>query len=392
MQFVDITNSVSLAVTTAVLYEYGLTFERETQQYWSRRLDIPGALFFANRYLCLLSRFVVLIAVFVRPSPASGLFATAVHRIGDVLRNIYSHRPYGHYRGRAVLSAARVYALWHGNIWPSLSVFVFGLVLPSFSLGIGEGIFTSLTTARFISIVPDLLVVVFTWIKTRRLIASARVAGFAATLPKALRRGGIFYFALAAIIMSRFMLSLREVMHSKQHLVQVTRTDYDSIMGTLGDWMEEDSDCDVDELEFETAGEVQLSTLSTFQSRNSDQAQQVRGSFSLVPCSHENGSIRKCSTAHWPLECASPIPQCRMDDALHLHDGVMMCCSTAVGAAVHVMIMMRHTCQSLFKALHQPSDLDDGIKMATKKSDTQVLIVRRAPSLQKVASQETQGC
>lgn len=47
--------------------------------------------------------------------------------------------------------------------------------------------------ARAICIAPDLLVVVFTWMKTRPLIASAQAAGFRAILPKVLMSSGMIY-------------------------------------------------------------------------------------------------------------------------------------------------------------------------------------------------------
>ena len=54
----------------AVFYEYGLTSAREVRQYWGRPLNVPSALFFANRYMCLISRIVLLSAMFAEPSEA----------------------------------------------------------------------------------------------------------------------------------------------------------------------------------------------------------------------------------------------------------------------------------------------------------------------------------
>ncbi|KAH9932945.1 uncharacterized protein B0H18DRAFT_672223 [Fomitopsis serialis] len=61
-------DSISLTVSTAVFYEYGLTSAREVRQYWGRPLNVPSALFFANRYMCLISRIVLLSAMFAEPS------------------------------------------------------------------------------------------------------------------------------------------------------------------------------------------------------------------------------------------------------------------------------------------------------------------------------------
>ncbi|EPT02107.1 hypothetical protein FOMPIDRAFT_1118985, partial [Fomitopsis schrenkii] len=55
--------------TAAVFYEYLLTFIQEVRQYWNRGINIPIALFLANRYFCLIHRLFLLVVVFVRPYP-----------------------------------------------------------------------------------------------------------------------------------------------------------------------------------------------------------------------------------------------------------------------------------------------------------------------------------
>ncbi|KAH9932946.1 uncharacterized protein B0H18DRAFT_984751 [Fomitopsis serialis] len=68
--------------------------------------------------------------------------------------------------------------------------------------------------------------------------------------------------ALAAILMSRFMLHLRQTIYSKRTLVQTTRSS-NSLMGNMGEYLDDDSDNDSeDELIFETAGGVQDPTRS----------------------------------------------------------------------------------------------------------------------------------
>lgn len=54
--------------TAAVLYEYVLTLPQEVKQYWGREIKLPSALFFANRYLCLVDRLIVLSVIFAEPS------------------------------------------------------------------------------------------------------------------------------------------------------------------------------------------------------------------------------------------------------------------------------------------------------------------------------------
>lgn len=51
-----------------MLYEYALTLKQEARQYWGRPVNLPTALFFTNRYLCLPNRIIVLTAIFAGPS------------------------------------------------------------------------------------------------------------------------------------------------------------------------------------------------------------------------------------------------------------------------------------------------------------------------------------
>ena len=60
--------SVPFLRTAAVLYEYLLTFTLEVRQYWNHSFHIATALFFANRYLCLIHRLFLVAAVFARGS------------------------------------------------------------------------------------------------------------------------------------------------------------------------------------------------------------------------------------------------------------------------------------------------------------------------------------
>ncbi|KAH9932947.1 uncharacterized protein B0H18DRAFT_1208273 [Fomitopsis serialis] len=309
MSLLGTADLVSLAVTTAVFYEYGLTLAREVRQYWGHRFDIPSAVFFANRYLCLISRAVVLSAMFAGPSDARCSVLVWCAEVYAVIGLLVI----------TLLSAARVYTLWYGTIWPSLLVIISGLVLPVFSIAImkftvkaalsnyitcnaglqaGTSTYAVYFIARSISIVPDILVVVFTWTKAYGLMASARAAGVVALLPRALLRTGIQYFAavvlfntslllltlatdvtintsdlvaLAAIMMSRFMLYLRQTTHSKWTVVQTTRYDND-LLGNMGEYLDDDwdsdwdsdSESDADEMIFEPASGVQDPTGSVF--------------------------------------------------------------------------------------------------------------------------------
>ncbi|EPT02108.1 hypothetical protein FOMPIDRAFT_88769 [Fomitopsis schrenkii] len=133
------------------------------------------------------------------------------------------------------------------------------------------GTFDTFYAARVITLVPDILVVVLTWMKTHRLITSAREFGFLPSLPGMVLRSGVYYFAaaavcsvglliltgtsgatistadlvaLSAILMSRFMLNLRREAMNRNSMVQTASQMRSSIMGNFGEWLDVD---DVDD-------------------------------------------------------------------------------------------------------------------------------------------------
>ncbi|KAH9836224.1 uncharacterized protein C8Q71DRAFT_72284 [Rhodofomes roseus] len=180
-------DTVSLAVTTAVFYEYGLTWTRE-----------PGGHTSGNN-LGPFKRGLV------RCGKSCSLLVWCSEIYAVIALLIIT-----------LLSALRVYALWYGTVWPSLLVVMCGLILPFVSIAImtlcvrealsnpvacnpslhaGTTAFAVYFAARAIGIVSDILVVAFTWVKARRLMASTRAVGFTAYVPEALLRFGLHYFA-----------------------------------------------------------------------------------------------------------------------------------------------------------------------------------------------------
>ncbi|PSS32229.1 hypothetical protein PHLCEN_2v1998 [Hermanssonia centrifuga] len=122
-----------------------------------------------------------------------------------------------------IFSALRVFALWDRNIPMTLLVLALNLVpvatdiiryLARFAMisstTLPASILIELGT-RIALIVGDALVLAVTWVKTARNLAEGARIGMRTPLSTMLLRDGTIYFALQPILISRFLLNLRQV-------------------------------------------------------------------------------------------------------------------------------------------------------------------------------------
>ncbi|OSD05117.1 hypothetical protein PYCCODRAFT_1443464 [Trametes coccinea BRFM310] len=241
----DADMSLNICAQALVLYEHALTLRQEVQQIWKRDSSAATILFVMTRYILLLDRVFVILALY------------PIHDLGSALLWLHAITSSALITVMSAIAAIRVYALWNRDLRLLMIVLLTG-VFPAFANLFFRGAsaayivptrfyscqsapvamtarsYTALAIAtRVISIVSDGLVVVLTWVKTFRVYALARRARFRADYSMLLLRDGhatcvlnlvaIVYIlwtgtnvlndlivTLSSILMARFLLNLRD--------------------------------------------------------------------------------------------------------------------------------------------------------------------------------------
>ncbi|KAI0084405.1 hypothetical protein BDY19DRAFT_909879 [Irpex rosettiformis] len=199
-----------------------VSFDQEVRHIWvSRKWTLTTWIFIANRYATLLNMIVLLL-----PDPNRILFR--VHSFeqhtATALISCFSTRQ--------VFTGLRAFALCNRSL--PIFLVIFGLsIVPFFSNLVGYVKMTPLfletspgtlscilhlplsAPAILGSILADLIVLVVTWMKTAGTVRKASYLNIKVPLSELLIRDGTLYFLLNSIVISRFMLSLRQT--SEQH-------------------------------------------------------------------------------------------------------------------------------------------------------------------------------
>ncbi|KAI0748157.1 hypothetical protein C8Q80DRAFT_721036 [Daedaleopsis nitida] len=122
---------VSLAPFTVLLYEYLITFDREVQYAWDRKLTWATSVFFLNRYLSIFEALAALVSV---PSPGDYFVCVVISRIVDTTTAMQ-------YVVWAVFAGLRVYAISEGSKTIA-SLVVFLALIPPTTINIISAAFT----------------------------------------------------------------------------------------------------------------------------------------------------------------------------------------------------------------------------------------------------------
>ncbi|KAH9888009.1 hypothetical protein C8Q73DRAFT_794442 [Cubamyces lactineus] len=239
--YFTVDNICEVAGVALLAYDYLLTFSGEIQFVWSRKFSGATVVFVLNRYVTLFSKIVLPISTFWWPNQTDQ--RSVVHTVAFVV---------------AAFSALRVYAVWNKDWRIFVLVFAVAIVVPVTNMyqyiqsipaalpwpiyGVpGAHCFLSRLSivTHTCAIGADLLVIVLTWIKTYQMKKEASVLGSGAAFSSLILRDGTLYFGtmlvlnvthlivlqssdtldplpifvdvFTSILISRFMLNLREV-------------------------------------------------------------------------------------------------------------------------------------------------------------------------------------
>ncbi|KAI0641385.1 hypothetical protein C8Q79DRAFT_1014332 [Trametes meyenii] len=232
-----VSNICEVASVALLAYDHLITLPGEVQFVWGREFSGATVIFLLNRYVTLFGKILLPISTLWWP-----------HQTDQQSRALYVWLV-------AVFSALRVYAIWNKDWRPFLLVLVIALSVPVTNMyhyiqsipeafiyplyGCSEA--TSLDDVQLHSsaVVADLLVVILTWVKTYGIRKLATVLRSETSISALLLRDGTLYFStmlllnvldliilqsdvifdplpifidvFTCILISRFMLNLRQV-------------------------------------------------------------------------------------------------------------------------------------------------------------------------------------
>lgn len=298
-------NYVAVAALTLVVYDFALTFKREVTTVWGRKVTGASILFFVNRYLSIMCATLVVAMNSITVQASCNGAGRTFQVVTLVLILVF-----------ALFSALRIYAVWERNIILSVLILALDLVpfgmnlslysvLSFFAIGapynecVGSdprsiSLDLKLTRAtRLCVISADALVIFLIWIKTYRLSKQTRSLGMSMGVSAMLMRDGTIYFitllvvnvchliiyetkglpyisifipTVTAVLISRFLLNLRQVNEDSAGGASVNFSQFsapafripESIIGNLGEELEHgplESEADVYEGDMEVEDE-----------------------------------------------------------------------------------------------------------------------------------------
>ncbi|KAI0760625.1 hypothetical protein C8Q74DRAFT_1297735 [Fomes fomentarius] len=274
MDLTQTSNYCVISVLALLAYDHLLTFAEEVHFMWGRTFSGATVVFALNRYTTLIGKIILPVCTLYWPGQTDQTYVRMSHSqpmrqfpsiviyrcaAPVILVMIFTVLAYWI---AAVFSALRVYAIWDKDWRPFLLVFIIAMVVPVTNMyhyirsvpsaamfpfyGCGEDV--ELTNEQFhklslithtCAIGTDLLVVLLTWIKTFEIKRAAAGLHLKTSLTTLLLRDGTLYFAVlvvlnmihiiidrsnatinpmatfidafTAILISRFMLNLREI-------------------------------------------------------------------------------------------------------------------------------------------------------------------------------------
>ncbi|KAI0078644.1 hypothetical protein K474DRAFT_1706364 [Panus rudis PR-1116 ss-1] len=299
-----------VAALALLIYDQLLTLSREIRLIWGRKRTGATIVFLLLRYMTLINRISLAVVSFWWPNQTDKTCVTVLGAVGysftDHVNSCYPPVLIEEitlmiaYFVLAALSALRIYAIWNKDLRLALLVFIVALGVPGTNLyhfakskpapwpapfvGCGEDM--ALTDEQFaIGDCPvlssptgsnvDVLVIVFTWIKTIGIKRVASSVNMKASLSTLLLRDGTIYFgtllalhiahfvtletnviwnplpifidAITTILITRFILNLRTVfltsggnqmnassLHMSQFSVPQFAGVANSVVGNLG--------------------------------------------------------------------------------------------------------------------------------------------------------------
>ncbi|KAI0331799.1 hypothetical protein GY45DRAFT_1433703 [Cubamyces sp. BRFM 1775] len=247
----NICEVVGLALLT---YDHLLTLSGEIQFVWGRKFSGATVVFMLNRYVTLFGKIVLPISTFWWPNQTDDSCRGPI-----ILTEMFSVIVYFIV---AIFSTLRVYAIWNKDWRPALAVLLVGLCVPVANMyhyipsvpgaftwplyGCGEATpLSDVQLAEFAivihscAIAADLLVLILTWVKTYQIKKLASILEADASFSTLILRDGSLYFGallvlnvvdliilqsnvlfdplpvfidvLTCILISRFMLNLRQI-------------------------------------------------------------------------------------------------------------------------------------------------------------------------------------
>ncbi|KAH9935156.1 uncharacterized protein BXZ73DRAFT_100543 [Epithele typhae] len=239
-----------------LFYDVAITFQLEVQRIWRRRHSGATWIFLFMRYSAVIERvfFILEVMVWYSTDAACG----GINHTDDTLTIL-------NYLSIAAFTALRIYAIWLRDWRPLVVVIPLSLVRPVEYLYIStmntalqggpligcinmrSPVVSNLVLAKAATIACDVILIVFTWIKTFSLLRDSKRTNMRDTIAKPLLRDGTAYFliilavqvitiaaeyaatstsiwvvwpyfeqALTVIFFSRFMLDLRGVYYAPQ--------------------------------------------------------------------------------------------------------------------------------------------------------------------------------
>ncbi|KAI0821839.1 hypothetical protein BC628DRAFT_1422262 [Trametes gibbosa] len=281
-----VSNICEIAGVALLAYDHLLTFSGEVQFVWDRKFSGATVIFLLNRYITLFNKILLPISTFWWPNQTDKKCAAPV-----ILTEIFTVIAYFIV---ALFSALRVYAIWNKDWRPFLLVLIIALSVPATNMyhyvlsipqaflyplyGCAEStalsedqlekyFFNFLTfgtlelTLPFCAIAADLFVLLLTWVKTYEIKKLASGLHSEATFSSLLLRDGTLYFGtmlmlnvvdlavlqsdvlfnplpifidvFTCILISRFMLNLRQVAHRESGDAGSTSEAFLSRLSTL---------------------------------------------------------------------------------------------------------------------------------------------------------------
>ncbi|OSD07814.1 hypothetical protein PYCCODRAFT_1430008, partial [Trametes coccinea BRFM310] len=256
-------NYYSVAARALFIWDYLATLDREIEYVWGQRLSAASILFVVNRYVNLLITVLELVEQAPFQTPKS---------CPPVVRILQSLLIFSTFIV-AAFATLRVYAVWSRNWRPALPVFLLALMTPVANLymditgtpipaprpSVGCAIQTNIAPNVYSQIVIaerttttayDALVLIFTFIKTSQARRAAMSLSRRPSLVALILRDGTMYFLLlvvmniaqivvaaefpgnnfvaffisplTSILISRFLLNLREVAQEPEQTYQDT--------------------------------------------------------------------------------------------------------------------------------------------------------------------------
>ncbi|TBU33043.1 hypothetical protein BD311DRAFT_653099 [Dichomitus squalens] len=234
---IQVGNFFAVAGAGLIVYEFMITFNKEVDLFWKRKITLSSILFLLNRYLPLIVNMIYAPWPFSLSPTTYENSCKALIYTAETLE-IFQYLPW------AVFSGLRAYVL-SSRAWP-LALFVFVLSLAPvvinyvtlgyaevlFDATLGCGVTSPLTDAvqqdcacaeagtcftvvsRVCLITSDLLVLAITWMGTYKDSREMKLLGQTTSLSSILFRDGIMYF-LVLLIMNTLHLSfsLRSILN-----------------------------------------------------------------------------------------------------------------------------------------------------------------------------------